>query len=220
MLPEKIVLYCAGLSLWAHVVVFASGDLAFQTIQSFRTPSIVYTFESDQPVVKEQKQAASLEPLETSPFSLIVVSDSKKEIRSTAAILSRVIKNPIGAVTVKRPKLEKLNLTNHQKRRLFINYYQMLCLKIKDRARYPDDAKRKRLEGIVYLSFQLNPSGSIGPMTIEKSSGSALLDFTAKLAVKEASPFPPYPALVSKSPLQIHVPISFEFPRENNRAKA
>ncbi len=58
---------------------------------------------------------------------------------------------------------------------------------------YPDEARRKRLAGILVISVAVRRDGSVEQTRIIQSSGIPLLDSTALRIVRLAEPFPPLP---------------------------
>jgi protein TonB len=69
---------------------------------------------------------------------------------------------------------------------------------------YPAYAQEEGWQGMVKLSFQVNPNGSVDSVHVLKSSGYNLLDNSAVKAVRQAAPFPYAPAR-----LQIILPVSY-----------
>jgi periplasmic protein TonB len=57
---------------------------------------------------------------------------------------------------------------------------------------YPYEIKRRRLEGVVRVLVSINPDGSLNGIEIRESSGSSLIDESAKRIVRLAEPFPPF----------------------------
>jgi protein TonB len=72
--------------------------------------------------------------------------------------------------------------------------------------RYPPEARARREEGIVRLSFSIDPSGRVLSYRIVGSSGSSLLDQEALALIQRASPVPAPPAGAA---LSFTVPIRF-----------
>lgn len=71
---------------------------------------------------------------------------------------------------------------------------------------YPAMARRLKLEGIVDISFILNPNGSVKDVSVVNSSGSTLLDKKAVETVLALSGS--YPK--QKNTLKLSIPIAFE----------
>ncbi len=68
---------------------------------------------------------------------------------------------------------------------------------------------RSRNAGTVMVRFTVGPDGNLISRTIEKSSGSQVLDEAAMAALDRAAPFPPMPQNVAQGPLEVSVPFEF-----------
>jgi periplasmic protein TonB len=66
-----------------------------------------------------------------------------------------------------------------------------------------------RLAGKVILRFTVGPDGNLISRTIEKSSGSRVLDDAAVASLDRAAPFPPMPQNVAQGPIEVSVPFEF-----------
>jgi len=69
---------------------------------------------------------------------------------------------------------------------------------------YPPSALRARWQGTALLAFVLRADGTVSALRVARSSGIAVLDQAALLAVERAAPFPP-PGL----DVRIEIPVSF-----------
>jgi periplasmic protein TonB len=68
---------------------------------------------------------------------------------------------------------------------------------------------RSRNAGTVMVRFTVGPDGNLISRTVEKSSGSQVLDEAAMAALDRAAPFPPMPQNVAQGPLEVSVPFEF-----------
>ncbi|HET8722842.1 MAG TPA: energy transducer TonB [Anaeromyxobacteraceae bacterium] len=57
--------------------------------------------------------------------------------------------------------------------------------------RYPDEARRRRLQGRVELEFVLLADGRVRELGVRSSSGHGILDGAAVSAIESAAPFDP-----------------------------
>src|SRR5215469_5087682 len=84
---------------------------------------------------------------------------------------------------------------------LISSYVAQLTKQVNAHLIYPNEVKRKRLEGISWVSFVVMESGEIKPntLTIKKSSGYAALDANALKTITATAPFqrPPRELTVS-----------------------
>ena len=68
---------------------------------------------------------------------------------------------------------------------------------------------RTRLSGTVVVRFTVDASGQVTSREVTSSSGSRALDEAAVASVDRASPFPPVPSGLSRSPLIVSVPFKY-----------
>lgn len=74
---------------------------------------------------------------------------------------------------------------------------------------YPRLARRMGEEGRVVLAFVIEADGRLVGVRVVESSGSELLDEAALGAVREAAPFPAFPAGVERKRWEFTLPLSF-----------
>lgn len=111
------------------------------------------------------------------------------------AIKKKITMPPIGLDKIKNPS--------------YISYYQIVREKIK-RAAYQNYMHTET--GEVFMSFLISAEGYLGQVKIieDKSSPNVYLRETALKSIKDASPFPNFPAELNYSELSFNVVISFE----------
>ncbi|MDR2501047.1 MAG: TonB family protein [Treponema sp.] len=78
--------------------------------------------------------------------------------------------------------------------------------RIKDRLRYPAQARRAGVQGAAEVVFTIHQDGTISGLAIQMTSGQALLDQAALEAVAAAAPFRPAPDVQTR----LVVPVSFK----------
>lgn len=74
---------------------------------------------------------------------------------------------------------------------------------------YPRLARRMGEEGRVVLAFTLEADGRLASVRVVESSGSELLDEAALEAVREAAPFPSFPAGITRTRWEFTLPLTF-----------
>jgi protein TonB len=74
---------------------------------------------------------------------------------------------------------------------------------------YPRDARRRREEGVVALSFTVDRSGRVLARHVAKSSGSRALDEEALAMLQRAQPLPAFPPGMGGTSRSFNVPIRF-----------
>lgn len=92
----------------------------------------------------------------------------------------------------------------------FNDYYEMVRLKIEGQKKYPDIAKRGRLQGHVTVCFVITNDGSVKDAEVLKTSSYKMLDVAALKAVQDAAPFPRPPKRFFKGPVSMELTIAFE----------
>jgi len=75
---------------------------------------------------------------------------------------------------------------------------------------YPRQARRKKKQGTVKVSFRIEPNGEINSVTLVASSGVEALDKAAMSAVAGVGRFEPFPDNFAQSAKTITVPVSFK----------
>jgi protein TonB len=76
--------------------------------------------------------------------------------------------------------------------------------------RYPDMARRQRIEGSGQLSLTIAADGQLISASVTASTGSALLDREIDAMARRAAPFPPLPANAERTQLTLVTSVLFE----------
>jgi protein TonB len=76
--------------------------------------------------------------------------------------------------------------------------------RIRDRLRYPSQARRAGIQGTVEIGFTVHRDGAVSAVAVLMSSGQESLDQAAMAAVFAAAPFPPPPAQA-----RLVIPVAF-----------
>ena len=114
---------------------------------------------------------------------------------------------PATAQTPSEDSQETISLDTDDKR--YVTYAQAIKERIAGQWKYPQEARKKKLEGRLVALFSLNREGTLTRLDITKSSGHEVLDREAERAIRSAAPFPPFPSTVTVSRLNINV--SFDY---------
>lgn len=102
---------------------------------------------------------------------------------------------------------ETISLDTEDKR--YVTYAQAIKERIAGQWKYPQEARKKRLEGRLVALFSLNREGALTRMEITRSSGHEVLDREAAGAIERAAPFPPFPSTITVS--RLHINVSFDY---------
>jgi len=89
-------------------------------------------------------------------------------------------------------------------------YEQAISVWISRNKVYPDEAKRRRIEGSPTVRVRINRQGKVLYHVIERSSGDAFLDQALMNMVKAADPMPAVPENYPQGEeLEFLIPVSF-----------
>jgi protein TonB len=99
----------------------------------------------------------------------------------------------------KRPKVRTVATisTKYDRDAAYVDAFRSRVEEIGNK-NYPDEAKRRNMQGNVRLLVAILPSGRVKDITVLKSSGHSLLDQAARQSVRLAEPFMPFPASIRK----------------------
>lgn len=99
----------------------------------------------------------------------------------------------------KRPKVRTVATisTKYDRDAAYVDAFRSRVEEIGNK-NYPDEAKRRNLEGHVRLLVAILPSGRVKEVEVLKSSGHRVLDQAALQSVRLAEPFMPFPAAIRK----------------------
>lgn len=94
------------------------------------------------------------------------------------------------------------------------SYFGELAAHLARHQRYPMEARRRKITGIVTVHFSFDQAGSIREFSVKNSSGNRLLDDEALAMLKRAQPLPPIPEELDTDLLSISLPIDFSLRRK------
>ncbi len=80
---------------------------------------------------------------------------------------------------------------------------------------YPDDARRENLSGSLLLDVAIRADGSVAKITLQRSSGSKVLDDAAIRIVRLAAPFSPFPKDIRAETDILHITRTWQFDAGN-----
>lgn len=78
--------------------------------------------------------------------------------------------------------------------------------------RYPGNARGQGIQGTAYVRFRMNRAGMVLSASVQRSSGSRILDKAALETLRRAQPLPPLPANMSDE-VELAVPVEFYLSR-------
>jgi protein TonB len=102
---------------------------------------------------------------------------------------------------------ETISLDTDDKR--YVTYAGVIKERIATHWSYPQEARNNLLEGRLLVVFSLDREGSLTGLYVRDSSGHDILDGEAARAIRNASPFPPFPEHISVSRLNVEVTFDY-----------
>ena len=102
----------------------------------------------------------------------------------------------------------EVELTDSKEEAMF-RYQDVVKQRIEELRRYPSRAKRRGVEGETRIKFAISSNGLVQNIKIISASGSKRLDEEAVNTIRRASPFPPVPEEIDRSPVWMEVSIVF-----------
>ena len=85
----------------------------------------------------------------------------------------------------------------------YVSYFSRIKQQIQRVWVYPAQGAKGKLRGEVTLKFEISRNGNLLSLRLVNTSGFDVLDINATKAVKEAAPYYPFPATISKKKLSI-----------------
>ena len=89
-------------------------------------------------------------------------------------------------------------------------YLSLLKSLLEKEKHYPERARKRRQEGIVYLWFKIDSNGTLLEYKIKESSGHKTLDKEVEELIKRVTPFPKFPSDLEIASMKITMPMSFK----------
>ena len=85
----------------------------------------------------------------------------------------------------------------------YVSYFSRIKQQIQRVWIYPAQGTKRALSGELTLKFEISKDGNLLSLRLVNTSGFDILDINATKAVKEAAPYYPFPATISKKKLSI-----------------
>lgn len=153
--------------------------------------------------VKPEKKELQLQPPN---LGLMAQAEIQEERARLNAEISRTWQE-----FQKRPRHKYLNARTQEYK--FAAYMDAWRAKVEriGNLNYPEEAKRRRLNGNLLLDVALNADGSVNEISIRRSSGQKALDDAAIRIVELAAPFAPFPPEVRADLDVLHITRTWKF---------
>lgn len=161
----------------------------------------------------DQRQEAIQQPTRTTP-----IAQSEPLVENPAPPTADVIAKPAPSKTVATVSPAALSAPassaapvrapTNQKALVF---QRALLTHIARYRRYPEEARRERLQGTVQVLFAMRRDGTVTDVWVRISSGQRVLDAAAADTIRQAQPLPRIPPELPDR-LTILVPVAFDMP--------
>ncbi len=102
------------------------------------------------------------------------------------------------------------NGSSTSKNKIISKYLSKIRIIIEKHKKYPLIARKRIIEGKVFLQFELMNNGTVKNIKILKSSGSIILDNAAKKAILSSTPFPEFPKMLKLKKINVKLIILFK----------
>lgn len=220
VMENRLFRYALFLSLLVHILLIVQFPRS-QAVRKFKplknieityTQSLLKVHPVEKPVSEQPPRQEKLKGTARVLSSKMARPDSfLKDAAEIFRNISATQKQPvkIAPSSTKRrislPPVKPGKITNP----IYLNYYQMVRQKIKERA-YANYATLDT--GNVYLTFIIDARGALKQIKMieEKTSAVQYLKDVSLKSIKEADPFPPFPADLKYPELSFNIVISFE----------
>ena len=111
----------------------------------------------------------------------------------------------------KRPRRRYVSATTKEYR--YASYMEAWRAKVEriGNINYPEEARRRGIDGAVMLDVALKRDGSVADISIRRSSGVTVLDDAAKRSVRLAAPYDPLPPEIRHEVDELHITRTWKF---------
>ncbi len=154
---------------------------------------------------KEPEPVKAPDPKPETP-SATELMDMSMKMASLSAEIDRRLE-----AKAKRPRREFISASTRQYK--YAAYMEAWRAKVEriGNINYPEEARRKKISGVLRMTVALNADGTINEITIDKSSGHQVLDEAAIHIVRLASPFAAFPDNIRKDVDILHITRTWKF---------
>lgn len=178
--------------------------------QVTKTPDIAESKSENKPETKSEptekpEPEKQVEAKPPTPSAAELVSRSM-EMASLSAEIDRRLEQK-----AKRPRRDFISASTREYK--YAAYMEAWRAKVEriGNLNYPDEARRKKLSGLLRMTVALNGDGTINDIVIDKSSGHQVLDDAAIHIVRLSAPFAIFPENIAKDVDILHITRTWKF---------
>jgi TonB family protein len=188
-------------TLLAHIVVAAALITGLRVAHTITPHAMSVHIEPEKKL--QPRDAAPPPPMLTRP-DLITAPAPEVVIETRTSPVA--VQPPPGAPAPQTPSAGVTGKAVGEARQAFL---ARLLARLNRFKRYPPQARKAHIEGVVMLHFVMDANGNVRTAEIAKSSGRPLLDKEALALIRRAQPLPALPAGFPGNVLDAEVPIVF-----------
>ncbi|MCW8841629.1 MAG: energy transducer TonB, partial [Gammaproteobacteria bacterium] len=177
--------------------------------QQVREETLVMTTEADSPTRIEQPEQSPRPQTPEAPTAAELLNRSRSIARLSAQIEQRQ-----QAYAQKGREKTITASTSEYRYAAYMDAWRQKVERIGN-LNYPDEAKRRGLNGHLTLDVALRPDGSVASIEVIRSSGHKILDDGAIRIVKLAAPFNAFPPEVRKETDILHIIRVWQFQNDS-----
>jgi protein TonB len=154
---------------------------------------------SDRPVLTREQASAEVAPVEEAPEPEQTLPDVGELLEQTRRIAESA-PDPTAERRILPTRPKRKFITANTREHLYASYMRAWVAKVErvGNMNYPEEARRRDLEGSLVLSVDVLADGSIEHVRVMRSSGYDLLDEAAVRIVRLAAPYAALPAEIRK----------------------
>ncbi|HEX2591583.1 MAG TPA: energy transducer TonB [Rhizomicrobium sp.] len=193
--------HLAGIAITVALHVAAIAALLYGGVHVARVvvPETV-TVQIEQPKDKPLPPPVAPPPMVQPQYETIAPPDVAIQTDVPPPITVQVVEKPVVKTDPPAPSIAPETQASYLARVLaHLNRYK----------RYPAEARRAKIQGVVMLHFVMDKDGKVRSFDIAKSSGRPALDEEANALIQRAQPLPAIPSGYGKDQINAVVPIEF-----------
>ncbi len=184
---------------------FVMVPLEFQPKPKNTKDEMLTLDQSDFTVYNKPEESPEMPEFKT-PVAAELIARSQEIARMSADLNDQL------QAYAKKPRHTFIN-SAHTKEYKFATYFAEWQRKVEKigQLNFPDEAKRRNLQGELLLDVALYANGTIAEVNMRRSSGHKILDDAAIAIVRLAAPFAPFPTDIQKDTDILHITRTWQF---------
>ncbi len=187
---NRFMHWCMTISILFHVILVAIPGLGLFSEDEKEVP-VVMEYDKDYKELPRIRDVSKKKQLKNNPKKKI-----EKQDESTRT----------DAAETKDEYME----SEQEFKDAMMRYQDIIKQQLEEARRYPYNARKNNIEGIVYMRFLLLANGNVKNVELVRSSGHSVLDDSALKTVKIACPFPRIPESFNTGSIMFEVSLVYD----------